>query len=246
LKIFAANWKLNKSPIQTEGFFKEFLSALSDVGFDNKSQVVFFPPATSAEATSRALSESSVQWGLQNCHSEVSGAFTGENSASVLKEMGGRWILLGHSERRSLFAESNSSIATKYKLVQSLGLKPMLCIGETLAERQAGRFDAVIENQLNEGLKLADNSKPVFIAYEPVWAIGTGQVATPAQVSEAHQKIHKWLNAQQFNQAFVLYGGSVKADNCQELIKLDGVDGFLVGGASLEVKSFLPICTSLA
>lgn len=240
-KIFAANWKLHKNPKESAQFFLEFKSLYKK----DDHQVVFFVPSTSASAASESLVESGIQWGAQNCYSEVKGAFTGETSAQVIGELGGQWILLGHSERRSIFAENDELIAKKLQLVQSLGLTPMICIGETLAERDAGNLQKVLERQLTIGLSLADKSKKLAVAYEPVWAIGTGRVASVLQVAEAHQLVHSLIQKLGFTTLPVLYGGSVKADNAKELISTPGVDGFLVGGASLEVKSFLAITDCL-
>jgi triosephosphate isomerase len=247
MKIFAANWKLHKTPKETREFLAEF-AKLNLNSEDRK--IVFFPPATSLEACAQALQGSKTQWGSQNSYFEGKGAFTGEISAQVVKELGGRWVLLGHSERRKIFAESDKLINQKLRFVQSLGLAPMLCIGETLEERESGMTNQVIETQLENGLamveKTPENLGALAIAYEPVWAIGTGKVATSAQVGEAHAEVHRVLLSQGFLSATpILYGGSVKADNAKELIRIPHVGGFLVGGASLEVKSFAEICASI-
>jgi len=242
-KIFAANWKLHKNPKETREFFTEWKKQYEA---SSKSEVVFFPPATNLEAASQVLEGTAVRWGSQNCYSDVKGAFTGEISAQTVKDLGGHYILLGHSERRSLFLEKDEQIARKVALVQKLDLIPMLCIGETLGEREMGKTNFILKNQLAEGLSQAHPQKPITIAYEPVWAIGTGKVATIEQVQEAHSEIFKLLQGMGFPASTaILYGGSVKADNAKELISVAHVDGFLVGGASLEVASFLQICKSL-
>jgi triosephosphate isomerase len=242
-KIFAANWKLHKNPKETRAFFAEWNQQFKATA---GSEVIFFPPATNLEAASESVKGPSLQWGSQNCYSDVKGAFTGEISAQVVKDLGGRYILIGHSERRSVFGETDELIAKKVKLVQGLGgLVPMLCIGETLPEREAGKTLSVLKSQLEKGLSLADRQKELVIAYEPVWAIGTGKVATAEQVREAHQAVQQMVVELGFSASLpLLYGGSVKPDNAKELIAIPHVHGFLVGGASLEVPSFLAICSA--
>ena len=239
-KIFAANWKLFKTPRQTRDFFKSFATEAKNI----KDQIIFFPPATSWEAASESLKGTMIQWGAQNIYSEGQGAFTGENSALVLKELGGQVVLIGHSERRKVFGELDASLAKKVSYTVSLGLTPMLCVGETLEERDLGRTHTVTGEQLKNGLSTCPKGSLILIAYEPVWAIGTGRVATPEQAEEAHEKIKIKLKELGFEGTAVLYGGSVKPDNAKELLSKPGIDGFLVGGASLEVKSFLEICRS--
>lgn len=238
-KIFAANWKLFKTPQETRQFFKAF----KEVAASTTGELVFFPSAISLEAASQELAGSSIKWGAQNCYLQASGAFTGENSAQVVKELGGSYILIGHSERRSLFGETDAQVADKVNFVQGLGLTPMLCIGETLQEREEKKTFRVLETQLQLGLQKADKSKPLVVAYEPVWAIGTGKVATPEQVAETHTDVFNILKALGFETTAILYGGSVKPDNAAELIKQPHVSGFLVGGASLEVSSFAKIAS---
>ena len=239
-KIFAANWKLFKTPTQTRDFFKNFTEEAKNI----RDQIIFFPPATSWEAISHSLKGSSLHWGAQNTYFEGQGAFTGENSAVVLKELGGEFVLVGHSERRKVFAESDELLAKKVSYVTSLGLTPVLCVGETLEERDQGRTHAVTAEQLKKGLSLCAKGARIIVAYEPVWAIGTGRVATPDQAQEAHEKIKIILEELGFKGTAILYGGSVKPDNAKELLSRPCIDGFLVGGASLEVKSFLEICRS--
>lgn len=238
-KIFAANWKLFKSPKETREFFAQF----KELSKNATGEMVFFPSAISLEATSEALKGSNIQWGAQNCYHQAQGAFTGENSAQVVKDLGGTYVLIGHSERRKIFAENDALIADKVAFTQSLGLTPMLCIGETLEEREASHTFRILETQLHLGLAKADKSKPVVIAYEPVWAIGTGKVATPEQVADTHTDVYSILEKMGFATAPILYGGSVKPDNAAGLIKQPHVNGFLVGGASLEAKSFSEIAS---
>lgn len=240
MKIFAANWKLQKGPKEARSFFAELLKAVST----NNQKMIFFPSAISLEATATALANSKIEFGLQNAHTEEKGAFTGENSAAVSKELGAQWLLIGHSERRSLFHETDLQISKKITLAHKLGLQPMFCLGESLEDRKAGRTRAVLQEQL-KALSGQDLSQPIVIAYEPVWAIGTGVVATAEQVRETHAWLDQDLKDFGFSKRPpILYGGSVKADNAKELIQIPNVDGFLIGGASLEVKSYLDIVQS--
>lgn len=246
-KIFAANWKLNKSPNEARRFMGELsLEAKGNPQAFSNNQVLIFPSALAMEAvlSERSSQRLPIAVGLQNAHQQASGAFTGENSAAVLKEMGGEYVLLGHSERRSLFAETDEALANKLAFVQSLGLVPMLCIGESLNQREAGNTNAVLAEQLKNGLSKARPDLPLTIAYEPVWAIGTGRVATEEQVQETHAFVANALKELGQSGRPILYGGSVKADNAKSLIRIQNVDGFLVGGASLEVKSFMGIVLS--
>lgn len=238
-KIFAANWKLFKTPAETRNFFAQF----KDLAAKATGEVVFFPSAISLEAASQSLQGSSIKWGAQNCYAKNDGAFTGENSAQVVKELGGSYVLIGHSERRKVFGEGDSLIADKVATVQALGLTPMLCIGETLEERESTHTFRVLETQLMLGLAKADKAKPVVIAYEPVWAIGTGKVASAEQVAETHTDVFNILTKLGFEMSPILYGGSVKPDNAAGLIKQAHVSGFLVGGASLEPQSFIQIAS---
>ncbi len=239
-KLFAANWKLNKGPKETKSFFEEFLPLLPQ---ESQAQIVFFVPATNLESTAQLLSQTKIHFGAQNCYSQLNGAFTGEISAQIIKEIGARYILLGHSERRQIFKESDEFIALKGKLVQSLGLIPMLCIGETLEERDAGKTEKICEAQLVSFMKSIDLKKDWVVAYEPIWAIGTGRTATTQQVSETHAQIKKLIQREGgSSQTLILYGGSVKPENSKELLAIAEVDGFLVGGASLDPHSFSKIC----
>ncbi len=237
-KIFAANWKLHKTPKQTREFFKQFASEAKEL----RDEIIFFPPASSWEATSESLKGTAFFWGAQNTYFESQGAFTGENSAAVVQDLGGKYIIVGHSERRKIFAETDELLSKKIHHVLSLKLVPMLCVGETLEQREKNQTDTVNEFQIKTALRGVTPNAPLIVAYEPVWAIGTGKVATPDQAQEAHQFIKATLKSLGFPQAPVLYGGSVKPENSKELLSRPGIDGFLVGGASLEVKSFLGIC----
>jgi triosephosphate isomerase (TIM) len=240
-KIFAANWKLNKTPAESKSFFANLLPKIS-ADFLKSRDLIFFPQNFSLETTSQMLHSSHIGFGPQNIYYGNSGAFTGENSAEVAKKMNCQFVLVGHSERRQLFSETDEALCKKIKTVQDLDLTAVFCIGETLKEREDGKTGLVCSEQLAEGLKLADKNKRLIVAYEPVWAIGTGKVATLDQVKEAHEMIHNFLASHLFADYQILYGGSVKPDNAKDLLNIRYVDGFLVGGASLEVDSFLKIC----
>lgn len=242
--VVAANWKMHKSPREAVEFFKAFLPKVESK--PQGREVIVFVPAIDLWVTEQAVRGSGIGWGAQNSHFEMKGAFTGENSPQVLAEIGAPYCLVGHSERRSLFHETDEETGKKVKALHQVGITPMLCVGETLSEREAGKTADVIVRQLRAGLAQRDISKPVMIAYEPVWAIGTGKVATPEQANEAHQVLRgalKEIGGAEFAEKTpILYGGSVKPDNAAEIARQKEVDGFLVGGASLEVPSFLALC----
>jgi triosephosphate isomerase len=238
--LFAANWKLNKGPKETRTFFSEFKALIPE---NVQRNVVFFVPATNLEAAVESTQSTSMRVGSQNCYQAANGAYTGEISAAVVRDIGAQMILLGHSERRQLFGETDAAIAAKGTLVQSLGLVPMLCVGETIEERESGQTQKVCETQLRAFMKAIDLSKEWIVAYEPVWAIGTGRVATVEQVAETHAQIRAFIVEQGGSATTpILYGGSVKPENAGELLKIADVSGFLVGGASLEPLSFSKIC----
>ncbi len=243
-KIFAANWKLQKTPAESADFADQFLTQVAQLGADffSNKEVFIFPQSFSLDILTKKFSSSKVLVGPQTIHFEKSGAFTGENSAELSQKMGAQLVLLGHSERRQYFHETNQNISKKIILSQSLGLLPVLCIGETLAERENNQTEQVCFQQLTESLSGVDPQKRIVIAYEPVWAIGTGKVATVEQVAEIHSKIDAKMKSLGFKDFQILYGGSVKPENATQLIALPHVDGFLIGGASLEAASFLKIC----
>lgn len=239
--IFAANWKLNKGPKETREYFSKLLTQASAAELE---AMCFFVPATNLEAAAESLKNRPIKFGPQNCYLKVNGAFTGEVSALVAKEIGATVGLVGHSERRQFFGETDQWVAEKSSLLQSLGLAPMICVGESLAERQSGKTNEVVKSQLLKGIEKLDFSKTFTIAYEPIWAIGTGQVATIEQVSEVHSFLRSELKKLKpdLESTPILYGGSVKPDNAKSLLAIKDVNGFLVGGASLEVETFLSIC----
>lgn len=228
-KLCFGNWKLQKGPQEAKAFLKEFLSFSKP---EERKDFCIFPSALSAFV----FTEKELFWGGQNVYSEDSGAYTGENSADILKSMGASFVLVGHSERRSLFKESNDFLNKKIKNAVAKKLKIVYCIGESLEEREAGATLKVLEDQLSEGLK-ALNLDEIIVAYEPVWAIGSGKSASLAEVSE----VHSWLREKLGSQISLLYGGSVKEANAKELYSDKNVDGFLIGGASLNPESFVNI-----
>lgn len=247
--VVAANWKMHKSPAETDSFFQAFLPKLETSGVAKDAafrKVIFFVPALDLYVAQKAVKGSPVCVGAQNVYWETKGAFTGENSPAVLAELATPYALVGHSERRALFGETDEQTAKKVKALQAVGITPMLCVGETLEEREAGRTNEVIVRQLQAGLAERDATKRVIVAYEPVWAIGTGKVATPEQAGEAHATLRKALAtigaAALADATPILYGGSVKPDNAAEIARQKEIDGFLVGGASLEADSFLALC----
>ncbi len=213
------------------------------------AQVVVCPPFPYLREVAQALQDSSIGWGAQDCSSHEPGAFTGEVSAAMLAESGCRFVIVGHSERRALHGESDRLVAEKAQRVLAAGLTPIVCVGETLAEREAGQTEAVVGRQLAAAVDLlaADMTKAV-VAYEPVWAIGTGRTATPAQAQAVHAYLRSTLasaSAQAANIS-ILYGGSVKADNAASLFSEADIDGGLIGGASLNAESFVAICRAAA
>jgi triosephosphate isomerase len=238
----AGNWKMNKSVSEARDFAKLLLN---ETQIEEQTKIVLLTPALTSFAVSEVFKNSKLRWGGQNCFFENKGAFTGENSPQVLASLGAEFCLVGHSERRQLFIENDELLAKKMKAVQMNGMTPILCVGETLDDRKWRRTNEVIGRQLKEGLALTDFAKDFWIAYEPVWAIGTGQVAMPDQVEEAHSFLREALGsvvgAQKASTTPILYGGSVKSDNAAGLRALNNVNGFLVGGASLEVLEFLKI-----
>jgi triosephosphate isomerase len=239
--VIAANWKMNKGPSEATEFLKEFVSKSKDLPANNK--VIFFVPAVDLWVAQMVLRESKIEWGAQNCYFEMDGAFTGETSPMVLAQMGVPNVLIGHSERRTIFKENNADCSRKVRAAHKVQLVPMLCVGETLVEREAGQTDLVIAEQLRVGLMQRNPALPLMIAYEPVWAIGTGKVATSKQANDAHAALRGELRAiggdTLADQTPILYGGSVKPENAQELAQQPEINGFLVGGASLKVDSFL-------
>jgi triosephosphate isomerase len=244
-KVIAGNWKLNHSPAAAEAYLERFLPIVADA----TAEIVLFPPAISFSAVRARLTGSDVGVGVQNVYWEGSGAFTGEISATLAAEAGASHVLVGHSERRQLFGETDSESARKVDAVLAAGLRAMLCVGETLEEREAGSAEAVVVRQLTKGLEgvAPDSLRSLLIAYEPVWAIGTGRTASSQDASEMHQAVRSFLDSRFGEGAAgcpILYGGSVKVENAAELLAADQVDGLLVGGASLDPEVFASICNA--
>ncbi len=244
-KIFAANWKLNKTPEESREFVIQFKNQIfQNTNFFENREVIIFPQAYSLEALSSLCAGTQIGFGPQNVYCESSGAFTGENSAEVSKLLKSEFTLVGHSERREIFKETDDLINKKLQLLQKLELTPVFCIGETLSQREAGQTMKVCLDQMSKGLAGLNKARRLIVAYEPVWAIGTGKVATLDQVKEVHQALYQYLNENSYSDFQLLYGGSVKPENANELLSVAHVDGFLIGGASLKVDSFLKICLS--
>jgi triosephosphate isomerase len=239
--IVAANWKMNKTPEETMAFIKDFKNSFNP---KPSREIIFFPSFLSLPVFKQEFSLTPISYGAQNCYHQVSGAFTGEVSPAMLKSYGCGYCLVGHSERRTLFKETNEDVAKKVKALQENGITPMVCIGETLEERTQGRTLKIVEEQLKAALSEHTSGKKIMIAYEPVWAIGTGKVATLDEINDVHNFIRKNLVSiiGADGQAVpVLYGGSVNPQNAKDIESVKEVNGFLIGGASLKVPSLLEI-----
>lgn len=242
--LIAGNWKMNTLPDEAVDLTKRILSGLKSK--KHKSEIVICPPYTNLQAVSEVIHSSDMKLGAQNCYFESKGAFTGEVSIPMLKFFGVEYIIIGHSERRTYFNETDDLINKKAKAILSGGLKPIICIGETLTERQQGRTFDILYNQLDICLKdlSIDDCKTIVIAYEPVWAIGTGISATNEQIEEAHNKIKSYIRSKfdvTEDDILLQYGGSVTADNSMEIFSISNVNGALIGGASLKSEIFLKI-----
>ena len=239
--FIAANWKMFKTVHEAVVFAKEFRALVKDV---TDVEIVVAPPFTALHAVAEAARNSNIGVAGQNLHWEREGAFTGEVSATMLKEAGAEYVIIGHSERRRLFQETDETVNRKLMAALGVGLTPIVCIGETLEERERDETLSVLDRQIKAGLDglTGDQVAALVIAYEPVWAIGTGRNATPDQAGEAHahirSRLRQWFGGPAADQGHVIYGGSVKPDNIHELIMLPDVDGALVGGASLDVRAF--------
>jgi triosephosphate isomerase (TIM) len=242
--FIAANWKMFKTVQEAVVFIKEARGHVKDV---TDVEIVVAPPFTALHAVAEAARNTPVGVAGQNLHWEREGAFTGEISAGMLKEAGAEYVIIGHSERRRLFHETDETVNRKLIAALGAGLCPIVCIGETLEEREADQTLAVLDRQIKTGLDglSGDQVATLVLAYEPVWAIGTGRNATPEQAGEAHAhirgRLRQWFGAGAADHGHVIYGGSVKPDNIHELIRHPDVDGALVGGASLDVKAFADI-----
>ena len=248
-KLIAGNWKMNKTSADGVALVRDIVTA---VGKQSDVEVVVCPPFTGLESAGKALEGSNVKLGAQNMHPEASGAFTGEISAPMLRAIFATHVILGHSERRTYFGENDEFINKKVLAALKNQLKPILCVGETLAEREAGSTLKVVQTQTEKGLEgvSKDQATNLVIAYEPVWAIGTGKVATTEQAQEVHAFI-RGLLVKLFGDVIaqkvrILYGGSMKPANAPELLAQTDIDGGLIGGASLEARSFVELVNAAA
>jgi triosephosphate isomerase (TIM) len=244
--FIAGNWKMFKTVADTVKYVKEFRGLVKDV---QGVEIVIAPPFTAIHAAAEAARNSNVAIAAQDMFWEREGAFTGQVSAPMLQEAGAEYVIIGHSERRTLFGETDATVNRKLAAAIAAGLAPIACIGETLDQRERNETFDVLDRQIKHGLDGLSSEQvgQLVIAYEPVWAIGTGRNATPAQAAEAHAHIRKrlrqWFSPDAAELCHVIYGGSVKADNIRELVSQPDVDGALVGGASLDVRGFVEIVT---
>ena len=236
--IVAGNWKMNKTPKEGSSFINDVLGNLSEV---KNVDIVFCPPFT---GINNVNVRPPYYLGAQNCYYKDNGAYTGEISLDMLLECNVQYVIVGHSERRHVFHEDNESIGKKIAKVANAEIKPILCIGETIDEMNSGKAYDVIREQLAKGLENLKSLSNVIIAYEPVWAIGTGLTASAKKIDEVHSFIRKIINnlyKENSDKIPILYGGSVNSGNAEELISINGVNGFLIGGASLDVVKFTDI-----
>jgi triosephosphate isomerase len=244
IPFIAGNWKMFKTVQEAVIFAKELRSIVKDV---SDVEIVIAPTFLAVHAVAEALRNANVGVAAQDLYWEKEGAFTGEVSAAMIKEAGAEFVIIGHSERRRLFGETDTTVNRKLLSAIGAGLAPIVCVGETLEERESEQTLAVLDRQVKDGLDrlTAEQVAELVVAYEPVWAIGTGRVATAAQAEEAHAhirtRLRQWFGADAAERCHVIYGGSVKPDNIAELIREPDVDGALVGGASLDVHGFSDI-----
>lgn len=248
-KLIAGNWKMHKTPGDGAALVAELVAA---VGKQTEVDIVLCPPFTGLESAGKVLDGSNLKLGAQNMHHEDRGAFTGEVSAPMLRALFATHVILGHSERRTLFGEQDAGINLKVIAALKNQLRPILCVGETLAEREAGTTLKVVQTQLESGLQGVgrEQAPMIIVAYEPVWAIGTGKVATTDQAQEVHAFI-RGLLVKLYGEAIaqrvrILYGGSMKPANAPELLSQKDIDGGLIGGASLEARSFVELVAAAA
>lgn len=244
-RIIAGNWKMHNNISESQNLVTKLVNGLNDQNINR--EVIICPPFTSLTEVSNLLSGTKIELGAQNMHFENKGAFTGEISADMLKSIGCKYVILGHSERRNIFGETDELINRKIKQALISELTPIFCMGETLEQREDGITNDVIKKQISEGMKglSEEDVNKIIIAYEPIWAIGTGKTATPEQAQEVHKFIRSLLRenfSENSSQNIpVLYGGSVKPDNAEDLLAKEDIDGALVGGACLDVDSFISI-----
>ncbi len=245
--FIAGNWKMNNTAAKAT----ELINGINaQIGNETSVDVAVCPTFTALDAASKALAGSTVKLGAQNMYTKTNGAYTGEIAADMLKEFNCTYVILGHSERREYFKETDAFINEKVKAVLENGMKPILCVGEKLEEREAGKTIDIVSTQTSEGLAgiSKEDAENVVIAYEPVWAIGTGKTATPEMAQEVHAEIRKVLSnlfgAETAEKMQILYGGSMKPENADDLLKEKDIDGGLIGGAALKADSFVALVKS--
>ena len=243
-KVIAGNWKMNKDLNESQNLVSGIIDGL---GNENKCDVVVCPPFTSLNEVHSLIKNTPIKLGAQNVYYETDGAFTGEVSTGMLKSVGCDYVIIGHSERRTIFGEKDELLNKKNKKALADGLKVIFCIGESLAQREEGITNSIVEKQLQKGLDgiSSEELNNIIIAYEPIWAIGTGKTATPEQAQEVHAFIRNYISQKYSKESgeglIIQYGGSVKPDNAASLLSQPDIDGALIGGACLKVDSFLSI-----
>ncbi len=246
-KVIAGNWKMNKLPNETISFFEEFAPLVKDT----KNEVVICAPYTDLFYAILSAQNTNIKIGAQNMHWEENGAYTGEVSPQMLKSIGVEYVVLGHSERRQYFAETDETVNKKVKAAHNVGLKPIVCVGESLEQRESGKAKEVVTNQVKLGLKDLTNDQitSTIVAYEPIWAIGTGKTATKEDANETIKWIREELvnmyGKENADKVIIQYGGSVKSGNAKELFEMSDIDGGLVGGASLKPDEFAKIVNAV-
>ena len=240
-KVIAGNWKMNMLPNEAINFIEELTPLVSDT----KNEVILCVPYTDLFYSLLNVQGTNIKIGAQNMHWEEKGAYTGEVSAQMLKSIGVEYVIIGHSERRQYFAETDETVNKKIKSALNHSLKPILCVGETLEQRENNMQDAIISNQIKSALKGIESIENIIIAYEPIWAIGTGKTATKEDanntIMEIRKKIAEIYGQNEANGVIIQYGGSVKSSNAKELFEMSDIDGGLVGGASLKSEEFAKI-----
>lgn len=245
IPLIAGNWKMNKTPSEAKVFAQELVNSLTD---NLNVEVLICPPFTALSLVAEVIKDSSIKLGAQNIHWETKGAYTGEISGEFLKDVGCEYVIVGHSERRQYFSETDEIVNKKLQSALKADLKPIICIGELLREREANLTFDIIKKQLTHGFDNVSDLDDIVIAYEPVWAIGTGKTATPEQAEAVHLYIRNFMSEKYGKSAAdnlrILYGGSVTPNNVNILIKQKNIDGALVGGASIKLESFLELVRS--
>ena len=246
-KVIAGNWKMNKLPNETITFFEE----LAPLVESTKNEVIICAPYTDLFYAILSAQNTNIKIGAQNMHWEENGAYTGEVSPQMLKSIGVEYVIIGHSERRQYFAETDETVNKKVKAAHNVGLKPIVCVGETLSQRESGKAKEIVTNQIKSGLKdLTKNEiMSTIVAYEPIWAIGTGKTATKEDANETIKWIREELEniygRENADKVIIQYGGSVKSENAKELFEMSDIDGGLVGGASLKPDEFAKIVNAI-